>query len=191
MPEVSQRQCGRHLSKSYRVLASRHAKLHSIKMTPFLLVNQKSFHVDEPPDELVRVYVCVRQSFNCQKTRRAWKINNICRDCLNRFDKAHKSVLCKTICSNEKWKSICKILPFVNIPCRSRAKRVGYMRYGFKLAFILLWVLLLLYVVLVLMPGSLLNSLTTLFLQGISSKAHTLYNYVFANAQTKVCLRAG
>lgn len=24
-------------------------------MTPFLLVNQKSFHVDEPPDELVRV----------------------------------------------------------------------------------------------------------------------------------------
>lgn len=29
-------------------------------MTPFLLVNQKSFHVDEPPDELVRVcmYVC-------------------------------------------------------------------------------------------------------------------------------------
>lgn len=60
MPEVSQRQCGRHLSKSYRVLASRHAKLHSIKMTPFLLVNQKSFHVDEPPDELVRVcVVCV------------------------------------------------------------------------------------------------------------------------------------
>lgn len=105
MPEVSQRQCGRHLSKSYRVLASRHAKLHSIKMTPFLLVNQKSFHVDEPPDELVRVCVCgvcVRQSFNCQKTRGAWKINNICRDCLNRFDKAHKSVLCKTICSNEK-----------------------------------------------------------------------------------------
>lgn len=60
MPEVSQRQCGRHLSTSYRVLASRHAKLHSIKMTPFLLVNQKSFHVDEPPDELVRVCVwCV------------------------------------------------------------------------------------------------------------------------------------
>lgn len=135
--------------------------------------------------------VCVRQSFNCQKTRRAWKINNICRDCLNRFDKAHKSVLCKTICSNEKSKSICKILPFVNIPCSSRAKRVGYIRYGFKLAFILLWVLLLLYVVLVLMPDFLLTSYTSLFVQGIPSKAHTLYNYVFDNAQAKVCLRAG
>lgn len=59
MPEVSRRQCGRHLSKSYRVLASRHAKLHSIKMTPFLLVNQKSFHVDEPPQMNSNECVCV------------------------------------------------------------------------------------------------------------------------------------
>lgn len=60
MPEVSRRQCGRHLSKSYRVLASRHAKLHSIKMTTFLLVNQKSFHVDEPHRMNSNVCVCVR-----------------------------------------------------------------------------------------------------------------------------------